>query len=80
MEAQLVVEYDRVGDILYLGKTTPYPEQETEELDYGVIARLNPTTSEIENLEVMFFSQRLASGEVLRLPILAEFYLAGTAS
>jgi hypothetical protein len=80
MEAQLTVEYDRVGDILYLGKATPYPEQETEELDYGVIARLNPTTNEVENLEVLFFSQRLASGEVLRLPILAEFHLPGIPS
>ncbi|HXF63369.1 MAG TPA: DUF2283 domain-containing protein [Caldilineaceae bacterium] len=75
MEAQLIVEYDRVGDILYLGKTTPYPEQETEELDYGIVARLNPTTNEVENVEVLFFSQRLSSGEVLRLPILAEFHL-----
>jgi hypothetical protein len=69
------VEYDRVGDILYLGKTAPYPEQESEELDYGVVARLNPTTNEVENLEVLFFSQRMANGETLRLPILAEFHL-----
>jgi hypothetical protein len=75
MEAQLIMEYDRIGDILYLGKTAPYPEQESEELDYGIVARLNPTTSEVENLEVLFFSQRLASGEALRLPILAEFHL-----
>ena len=39
MEARLLVEYDRIGDILYLGTVSPYPEQESEELDYGVVAR-----------------------------------------
>jgi hypothetical protein len=75
MEAQLIMEYDQVGDILYLGKVAPYPEQESEELEYGVVVRLNPTSNEVENLEVLFFSQRLMSGELLRLPILAEFHL-----
>jgi hypothetical protein len=75
MEAQLIIEYDRIGDILYLGKTPSYPEQETEELDYGVVARLNPRSGEIESLEVLFFSTRLANGEALQLPILAEFRL-----
>lgn len=76
MEAQLIVEYDRTGDILYLGKTLPYPEQESEEIDYGVVARLNPQSGEIENLEILFFSARVAGGEALRLPILAEFHLS----
>jgi hypothetical protein len=73
MEAQLIIEYDRVGDILYLGKVTPYAEQESEELDFGVIARLNPRSGEIENIELLFFSTRLAKGEILQLPILADF-------
>ena len=76
MAANLMIEYDRVGDILYLGKTAPYPEQESEELDYGIVARLNPATGDVENLEVLFFSTRLASGEIMELPILAEFHLA----
>jgi hypothetical protein len=42
METSLTVEYDKGGDILYLGKTKSYPEQDSEELDYGVVARLNP--------------------------------------
>ncbi len=75
MEAQLIVEYDRTGDILYLGKIPPYPEQESEEIDYGVVARLNPQSGEIENLEILFFSKRVASGETLRLPVFAEFHL-----
>ena len=76
MEAQLIIEYDRVGDILYLGKVTPYAEQESEELDFGIVARLNPYSGEIENIELLFFSTRLANGEILHLPILADFRLA----
>jgi hypothetical protein len=44
MDTSLTVEYDKAGDILYLGKAKPYPDQESEELDYGVVARLNPET------------------------------------
>ena len=75
MEARLIVEYDRKGDILYLGKTAPYPEQESEELDYGMVARLNPKSGEIENLEILFFTARVLGGEKLHLPVFAEFRL-----
>jgi uncharacterized protein YuzE len=75
MDAQLTLEYDRTGDILYLNKTAPYPEQESEEIDYGIIARLNPKTGEIENLEILFFSARVSSSEGLKLPIIAELRL-----
>jgi uncharacterized protein YuzE len=75
MEARLIVEYDRKGDILYLGKTAPYPEQESEELDYGMVARLNPKSGEIENLEILFFTARVLGGEKLQLPVSAEFRL-----
>ena len=76
MAAELVVEYDRTGDILYLGKTAPYPEQESEEVEYGIIARTNPQSGEVENLEILFFSKRLEKGEAFRLPIAAEFHLS----
>jgi Protein of unknown function (DUF2283) len=49
MDAKLGFEYDREGDILYINKRPAYAEQESEEIDYGVIARLNPDTNEIEN-------------------------------
>ncbi|HKU53546.1 MAG TPA: DUF2283 domain-containing protein, partial [Nitrospira sp.] len=75
METSLTVEYDKTGDILYLGKTKCYPEQESEELDFGVIARLNPQTHELENLEILYFSSRVAKGETVQLPVTAEFRL-----
>jgi hypothetical protein len=78
MDKKLSFEYDRQGDILYINKCSPYPEQESEEIDYGVIARLNPDTEEIENLEVMFFSKRLLQDQWFELPINADFQLSLT--
>ena len=77
MEAKLTFQYDRMGDILYINKCPPYAEQESEELGDDVVARLNPKTGEVENIEVLFFSTRLLRSELLELPILAEMRLAG---
>ena len=55
MEAKLTFKYDRPGDILYINKMPPYPEQESEELGDEVIARLNPKTGEIEISKYCFF-------------------------
>jgi uncharacterized protein YuzE len=76
MEKRLTFKYDRLADILYIDKTPPYPEQETEELGDDVIARLNPTTGEIENLEVLFFSTRLLRQDLFELPIKVDIRLA----
>jgi uncharacterized protein YuzE len=72
METKLVFKYDREGDILYINKRPPYPEQNSEELGDEVIARLNPKTGEIENLEVLFFSTRLLRNDMFELPISAD--------
>ena len=77
MEAKLTFKYDRQRDILYINKMPPYAEQDSEELGYEVIARLNPKTGEIENLEVLFFSTRLLRSDLFELPITAELRLAG---
>jgi uncharacterized protein YuzE len=78
MDAKLSFEYDREGDILYINKRPPYPEQESEEIDYGIVARLNPSTGEIENLEILFFSKRLLEKTLFELPIIANLRLAAT--
>ena len=72
MEAKLSFKYDRQADILHIDKCLPYPEQESEELGNEVIARLNPKTGEIENLEVLFFSTRLLRSDLFELPINAD--------
>lgn len=59
MTENLTFKYDAMGDILYINKCQPYIEQESEEIGDDIIARLNPTSGEVENLEVLFFSQRL---------------------
>lgn len=75
METKLTFRYDREGDILYIDKRPPYPEQESEELGDAVVARLNPTTGEVENLEVLFFSTRLLRANLFELPITADLRL-----
>jgi uncharacterized protein YuzE len=76
MEATLKLKYDREADILYINKMDPYPEQESEEIGDDVVARLNPETGKVENLEVMFFSTRLLRGDLVTLPIDADISLA----
>jgi len=75
MDAKLSFKYDREADILYINKCPPYSEQESEELGDEVIARLNPETGEVENLEVLFFSTRLLRGDLFELPITADLHL-----
>ena len=76
MQAKLTFKYDREGDILHIDKCPPYAQQESEELGDDVIARLNPSTGEIENLEVMFFSTRLLRSDLFQLPVTADLRLA----
>ncbi len=77
METKLVFKYDREGAILYINKRTPYPEQESEELGDEVIAKLNPKTGAIENLEVLLLSPRLLRSDLFELPISRNFRLVG---
>jgi uncharacterized protein YuzE len=72
MAAKLSFKYDRDADILYISKCPPYAEQESEELGDDVIARLNPKTGAIENIEVLFFSTRLLRSDLFELPVDAE--------
>jgi uncharacterized protein YuzE len=76
MAPKLTFRYDREGDILYIDKCPPYPEQESEELGDDVIARFNPTTGEVETLEVLFFSTRLLRKNLFELPALLHLQIA----
>ena len=75
METNLTFQYDRDADILYVNTCPPYPEQESGELADEIIARFNPNTGDIENLEVLFFSTRLLREELFDLPISARLQL-----
>lgn len=78
MDAKLKFKYDREADILHIDKCPPYRGQESEELPGEVIARLNPDTGEVENLEVLFFSTRLLRSDLFELPVRADLRLVGT--
>ncbi len=73
---KVTVRYDRTGDILYIDKCLPYAEQESDEIGDEIVARFNPDSGDIENLEVLFFSKRLMASEALELPIDVELHLA----
>jgi hypothetical protein len=76
MEPRLTFKYDRAADILYIDKVPPYSEQDSYELGDDDVARLNPTSNEIENLEVLFFSTRLLRNDLFELPVAANLRLA----
>ncbi len=80
MEAKLTFKYDREADILHIDKCPPYAEQESEELPDEIVARLNPDTGEVENLEVPFFSTRLLRTDLFELPVSADLRLTGIKS
>jgi uncharacterized protein YuzE len=75
MEKNLTFRYDPTRDILYVDVCSPYANQESEEIGDEIIARLNPTSGEIENLEILFFSKRWNQSLPLQLPIDACFRL-----
>ena len=77
MEARLKFRYDREADILHIDKCPPYAAQESEEFGDEVIARINPNTGDVENLEVLFFSTRLLPNDMFELPVTASLRLAG---
>jgi uncharacterized protein YuzE len=76
MAEKLTFQYDRDADILYISTRAPYAEQECEELGDEVVGRLNPSTGEVESLEVLFFSTRLLRKDLFELPLSAKFHLA----
>jgi uncharacterized protein YuzE len=75
MAEKLTFNYDREADILYIDKVSPYADQESEELEDGIIVRLNPETNEVENFEVLFFSTRLLRKNLFDLPVAASLSL-----
>lgn len=74
METRLTFEYDEVGDILFIRSLPPYAEQETEQLEYNILARRNPRTRAIEAVEVMFFTRWLLRQGEPRAMNLAELF------
>lgn len=68
----VATRYDAVGDILYVDLVEPYAEQESDMLSDYVVARSNPSTGEVENLELLFFVRTLTEEGRYDLPLLAH--------
>lgn len=74
MKDKLTFLYDREADILSINTVDAYPEQDSEEMEDEVVARFNPKTGLVANLEILFFSTRLLRKELFSLPIVAELH------
>jgi hypothetical protein len=72
MAAKLIVQYDSIGDILHIDTVRPYRTQGSNGLGEDVIIRTNPKTGAIENIEILFFTERTRKGETLALPVVAQ--------
>lgn len=73
---ELCFEYDQLGDVLYISKIKSYKEQDSDEIQDGVFARMNPITHEIESLEILSFKKRLLKDATFSLPILAKLTMS----
>ena len=72
MAQKLTLEYDRIGDILYVQACPPYREQECDELAQEMLGRFNPDTGALEGLEIQFFTKRFRRRRELLLPFAVE--------
>ena len=70
MATTLRFEHDVAGNIMYIEKCPPYPEQDEDDIEDGVIARRRPDTDEVESVMILFYSSRILTREPLRLNIL----------
>ena len=61
---------------LYIDQCPPYAEQESEEISNEIVARLNPDSGAVEDLEILFFSKHLTANEQIELPIEMDLRLA----
>ncbi len=69
MASHMTFKYDALGDILYVSFVPQYAEQESDMIADGVVARTNPKTGRVENLEILWFMATLRSGHAVDLPI-----------
>ena len=75
----MTIKYDQASDTLYIDACPPYEEQESDEIAVGVLARTNPKTGDVENLEVMSFQKRSAAGDPFDIPVSLDMKAASSA-
>ena len=77
MTARVTLSYDAASDSLHIDACPPYKEQESGQIALGVLARTNPKTGAIENIEVRSFRKRSSDGQAVELPIRLDVGAAG---
>jgi hypothetical protein len=80
MDTNLNFKYDRDAGVLHIDKCPPYASQESQELKDEIVARLNPDTGAVENIEVLFFSTRLPRTDLFELPVAGDLRLVSQES
>ena len=76
MGETLTIEYDKIGDFLFIDLCHPYAEQDSNEIGESLLARFNLETGKIETVEVLFFFSWLNKEDEIRVPVNAILWLA----
>jgi hypothetical protein len=69
LDKTLSIRYHQVIDILAIGQVHTHPGQTEAEIGENAVARMNPRTGEIENLEVRHFQAHMERDGEIVLPI-----------
>lgn len=75
----LTIEYDKIGDFLFIDVCPPYAEQDSNEIGECLVARFNLETGEIETVEILFFFAWLKKEVEIRIPVSAALWPANAA-
>lgn len=74
MGETLTIEYDAIGDFLFVDVCQPYAEQDSDGIGDDIVARFNLETMEIETIEILFFEARQRKGSEIRIPVNASLF------
>lgn len=77
MGTKLTVEYDEIGDILYLDVAPPTDDQVMIEVSPGTLLRQNTLTGRVEGIEVTGFRIRAAREDGIQVPVEIDLRLPG---
>ncbi len=69
MATKLTVEYDAIGDILYLDLLEPSDVQVLVEVSPGAMLRRNSVTGVVEGIELQGFTRRTGSPTAVEVPV-----------
>jgi hypothetical protein len=72
MAPKLTLEYDRIGDILYVQTCLPHRGQESDTLPGDMVGRFNPDTGALECIEILAFTHRFTRRKTISVPFFVE--------